>query len=106
MAISVYLAYWPWSVVSELSNNSSTDAEPTGFLALDPLNITSVIESPRSRLAELSPMTQRTASMTFDLPQPFGPTTPTSELGKSIVVGSTKDLKPASLILLSRIVRL
>jgi len=48
-------------------------------------------------------MTQRTASMTFDLPQPFGPTTPVRLLGKLTWVGSTKDLKPASLILVSRI---
>src|SRR5438874_8160278 len=60
----------------------------------------------RSRrcLADSSPITQRTASMTFDLPQPFGPTTPVRLLGKLICVGSTKDLKPASLILVSRIV--
>jgi hypothetical protein len=34
----------------------------------------------------------------FDLPQPFGPTTPTRLLGIWIVVGSTNDLNPASLI--------
>ena len=66
------------------------------------LKMTSVIESPRRRLAELSPMTQRTASITLDLPQPFGPTTPTRLLGKVIVVGSTNDLKPESFILLKR----
>src|SRR6266853_1041021 len=60
--------------------------------------------SPRRCLAESSPITQRTASMTFDLPQPLGPTTPVRLLGKVICVGSTKDLKPASLILVSRIV--
>src|SRR5690606_24729189 len=103
--ISVYLAYWPSSVESELSNSSSTDEEPTGFRELEPLKMTSVIESPRRRLAELSPITQRTASMTFDFPQPFGPTTPTRLLGKGMMVGSTKDLKPASLILLNRIRR-
>ena len=101
--ISAYFAYWPSRVVSELSNKSSTDAAPMGCLELEPLKMTSVMESPRRRLAELSPITQRTASMTFDLPHPFGPTTPTRLLGKVIVVGSTKDLKPASLILLSRI---
>src|SRR5262249_9792326 len=58
--------------------------------------------SPRRCLAESSPITQRTASMTFDLPQPFGPTTPVRLLGKLTCVGSTKDLKPASLILVSR----
>jgi hypothetical protein len=44
------------------------------------------------------------ASITFDLPQPLGPTTPTRLLGRSIVVGSTNDLNPDSFILLSRIV--
>src|SRR6185503_8715212 len=52
-----------------------------------------------------SPITQRTASMMLDLPQPLGPTTPIRLLGKLTAVGSTKDLKPASLILLSRIAR-
>src|SRR5712692_3676041 len=62
--------------------------------------------SPRRCFADNSPITQRTASMTFDLPQPLGPTTPVRLLGKLIWVGSTKDLKPASLILISRICRL
>jgi hypothetical protein len=48
-------------------------------------------------------MTHLTASMMFDLPQPFGPTTPVRLLGKPTAVGSTKDLKPESLILVSRI---
>jgi hypothetical protein len=40
--------------------------------------------------------------MMLDLPQPFGPTTPTSCPGSWKVVGSAKDLKPASLIEFSR----
>jgi hypothetical protein len=36
------------------------------------------------------------ASMMFDLPQPLGPTMPTSWPGVGMRVGSTKDLKPAS----------
>src|SRR5258706_986469 len=40
--------------------------------------------------------------MTFDLPQPLGPTTPTSWPGTLIVVGSTKDLNPESLSCVSR----
>ena len=78
-------------------------ARPTGWRLVEPLKMTSAMDSPRSILAELSPMTQRTASMTFDLPQPFGPTIPDRLLGKSTVVGSTKDLKPASLIFSKRI---
>src|SRR5215831_946089 len=96
-------AYWPLRVPSLLSKSNSTDAVPTGLRELEPLNTTSAIESPRKCLAEISPITQRTASIMFDLPQPLGPTTPTRLLGKWTVVGSTKDLKPASLILLSRI---
>ena len=67
---------------SELSNTSSTDAVPTGLRDAEPLKMTSVIESPRRCFAESSPMTQRTASMMFDLPQPLGPTTPVRLLGK------------------------
>src|ERR1700760_2779392 len=93
----------PPSLPSELSNTSSTDAVPTGLRAVDPLKPTSAMLSPRRCLADSSPITQRTASMTFDLPHPFGPTTPVRLLGKLTWVGSTKDLKPASLILVSRI---
>ena len=48
-------------------------------------------------LCELSPITQRRASTRFDLPQPFGPTTPVSPGSIRRSVGSTKDLKPTSL---------
>src|SRR5215813_7403986 len=102
-ATSAKPAYWPASWPSELSNTSSTEAVPTGLRELEPLNTTSAIESPRRCLAEISPITQRTASMMLDLPQPLGPTTPIRLLGKLTAVGSTKDLKPASLILVSRI---
>ena len=90
-------------VDDELSKSSSTEADPIGFLELEPLNITSVIESPLSLLAELSPITHLTASITFDFPQPFGPTTPTKFEGNVSDVGSTKDLKPESFILLNLI---
>ncbi len=79
------------------------EAWPTGWRLTEPLKITSAIDSPRRFLAELSPITQRTASITLDLPQPLGPTTAHILLGKWTVVGSTKDLKPASLIDFSRI---
>src|SRR6478609_1501882 len=82
---------------------SSTVPWLTGFRVEEPEKITSVRLSPRSRLAELSPMTQRTASMMFDLPQPFGPTTPVMLVGRCRTVGSTKDLKPDSLIVERRI---
>src|SRR3989338_3568447 len=65
--------------------------------------MTSVIDSPRRYLAELSPITQRTASMILDLPQPLGPTIAVILLGNGTVVASTKDLKPTSFIDFSRI---
>ena len=101
--ISLNEAYSPEIVWSELSKISSTVACDTGLRALEPEKITSVSESPRRRLAELSPMTQRTASMMFDLPQPLGPTTPVMLVGRCRVVGSTNDLKPDSLIVERRI---
>src|SRR5690554_493633 len=63
------------------------------------------MDSPRRYLAELSPITQRTASMILDLPQPFGPTTAVRLVGKGTVVGSTNDLNPASLMDFRRISR-
>ena len=45
-------------------------------------------------LCEASPITQRSASTRFDLPQPFGPTTPVSPGSIRKSVGSTNDLKP------------
>ena len=62
--------------------------------APEPAKITSSMPSPRMALAELAPITQRSASSRFDLPQPFGPTTPVSPGSMRNSVGSTKDLKP------------
>src|SRR5579875_442777 len=50
--------------------------------------------SARMALAELAPMTQRSASKRLALPQPFGPTTPVRPGSILNSVGSTKDLKP------------
>ena len=55
--------------------------------APEPAKITSSMPSPRMAWARFSPITQRSASSRFDLPQPFGPTTPVSpgcdhELGR------------------------
>jgi len=88
-----------------LSKISSTVACPTGLREVEPEKITSVSESPRRRLAALSPITQRIASMMLDLPQPLGPTTPVMLVGRCNVVGSTNDLNPASLIVVRRIGR-
>src|SRR5258707_12162376 len=48
----------------------------------------------RSDLCEVSPIAQRNASTRFDLPQPFGPTTPVKPGSIMKSVGSTNDLKP------------
>src|SRR5512134_1160350 len=85
-----------------LSKLSSTDARPTGLRSPAPLKITSCIDSPRSAEAFDSPSTQRTASITLDLPHPLGPTMPTSRPGVARAVGSTNDLNPASLIWVRR----
>ena len=101
--ISLYCDNSPPIFLSVLSKKSSIDALLTGLRVDEPLNITSDIDSPRRYFADDSPKTQRTASITLDLPQPFGPTMPTKFEGKVSVVGSTNVLKPESLILLSRI---
>ena len=71
----------------------------------EPLKMTSAMASPRRWRAALSPITQRTASMRLDLPQPLGPTMPTRLPGMGIRVGSTKDLNPASRMAVSRMGR-
>src|SRR6266568_7012676 len=102
MESSAYCPHCPPTRPLLLSKNSSTDARPTGARSPAPLKMTSCIDSPRSADARDSPSTQRTASMTFDLPQPLGPTMPTSCPGVAMVTGSTNDLKPASLISVRR----
>ncbi len=58
---------------SSLLKVTVTSAMPTGLRLVVPLKMTSSMRSPRSVLADCSPRTQRTASTTFDLPQPLGP---------------------------------
>src|ERR1700741_1862378 len=98
----MYCDHGPAALPRLLSNISSTLARPTGVRSPEPLKMTSCMFSPRSCLADDSPSTQRTASITLDLPQPLGPTTPTSWPGTAMEVGSTKDLKPESLTEVSR----
>ena len=94
----MYWAYSPPALPSLLSKTNSTDAVLTGFLPEEPLKMTSVILPPRKFLAELSPITQRTASIILDFPQPLGPTILIKFPLIGIVVASTNDLNPASLI--------
>lgn len=61
-----------------------------------PAKMTSSILPPRRSFAPWVPMTQRSASRTFDLPEPFGPTTQVMPGSKRNVVAEAKDLKPLS----------
>src|SRR6478736_3616492 len=97
-AISANSRKGPPARWSALSNTSSTDEREAGLRRVEPLKITSCIDSPRSSEALDSPSTQRTASMMLDLPHPFGPTTPTSWPGTWKLVGSTNDLNPDNLM--------
>ena len=62
-----------------------------------PPKITSSMPPPRTWRGAVSPMTQRSASTRFDLPQPLGPTIPVRPGSMCSSVASTKDLKPATL---------
>src|SRR5215468_7432811 len=78
----------------ELSIAMATSALLRAGRVFEPEKITSSIDAARMDLCEDSPITQRSASTRFDLPQPFGPTTPVNPGSIRKSVGSTKDLKP------------
>ena len=79
---------------SELSIVITTSAWLRDGRLPDPAKITASMSAARSDLCEVSPIAQRSASTRFDLPQPFGPTTPVRPASITKSVGSTKDLKP------------
>ena len=79
-----------------------TLAMPEGRRAEEPLKMTSIIAPPRRLLADCSPRTHLMASTMLDLPQPLGPTMPVTGASKRISVLSAKDLNPASVSLLNR----
>jgi hypothetical protein len=81
---------------SALSTAMATSAVLRAGRLPEPEKITSSMSAARMDLCEVSPMTQRSASTRFDLPQPLGPTTPVSPGSIRKSVGSTKDLKPIS----------
>src|SRR5258707_8769842 len=80
-----------------LSTSSATSARLRAGRVDVPPKMTSSISPPRMRLAEFSPITQRSASTRFDLPQPFGPTMPVMPGSIASSVRSTKDLNPVRL---------
>ena len=61
---------------------------------LPPKMTSSILPAARSWRALVSPSTHRTASDRFDLPEPFGPTTPVTPSPKVILTLSGKLLKP------------
>ena len=63
-----------------------------------PPKITSCIDCPRTASGDCSPMAQSTASVTFDFPDPLGPTMTETPGPKSSLVRSGNDLKPLSVI--------
>src|SRR6185503_14723367 len=82
---------------SALSMVSATSAWLREGRLSAPAKITSSMPPARMALAELAPITQRSASRRLDLPQPFGPTMPVTPGSMRNSVGSTKDLNPESL---------
>src|SRR3978361_617375 len=88
------------SELSELSIVTVTSARPSGGRDDVPAKMSSSILPPRSVLAPCSPITHVSASTTFDLPEPLGPTTHVMPGSKRRVVGDAKDLKPFSVRLL------
>src|ERR1700739_3767881 len=75
---------------------------PVALRSRVPLKITSSMRVPRRLLADCSPSTQLIASLKFDFPHPFGPTTAAipPPLNRSSV-RSQNDLKPWSSTFLS-----
>src|SRR5512133_2745684 len=71
---------------SELSSTSSTSADERACTPLPPPKMTSCGDCP--------PIAHSTASVTFDLPEPLGPTTTDTPDAKSSFVRSGNDLKP------------
>jgi hypothetical protein len=84
------------SMPSLLSSVRSTSATPTACRAEEPAKMTSSMALPRSVFADCSPRTHSTASVTLDLPDPFGPTMTVTPRSRCIGTRSAKDLKPLS----------
>src|SRR6185312_9820735 len=91
------------TVPSELSRTISTSAALRACTPRPPPKITSCIDCPRTASGDCSPIAHSTASVTLDLPEPFGPTTTLTPSPKSRRVRSGNDLKPFSVSDLSLI---
>src|SRR5713101_8453002 len=86
---------WAGALRARLSIWIATSALLRPGRLLVPEKITSSISAARIDLCEVSPITQRSASTRFDLPHPFGPTTPVNPGSIRKSVASTKDLNPS-----------
>ena len=89
------------SAPSVLSRRKTTWARPnwdfppfSAPLVPEPAKITSCMEPPRRVFAPCSPITQASASIILDFPEPLGPTTALMPGANSNVVDDAKDLKP------------
>ncbi len=77
-----------------LSIVSDTSARPSAGRLAVPMKMTSSILAERTVRGPWAPSTQATASTTFDLPEPLGPTTTVTPGSNSSTAGSAKDLNP------------
>ena len=87
---------------SALSMVSTTSAWLRAGRVPEPAKITSSMPPARMALAEVAPMTQRSASSRLDLPQPLGPTMPVrpgldAELGRLDEGLEAREAKPLEL---------
>src|SRR3989344_5163875 len=85
----------------ELSKISFTSARPSRAEDSEPLKIRSSPFLPLKDFIDCSPRTQRRASATLDLPEPFGPTIAVTGVGNSKTVDLPNDLNPESIKLFS-----
>jgi hypothetical protein len=83
-----------WSRPSALSITTSTSAAPDPLTPCPPAKITSFMSWPRTASGDCSPSAHSTASVMFDLPDPFGPTITETPVPNSSLVRCGKDLKP------------
>src|SRR6202035_3927674 len=82
------------TVPSELSSTISTSASLRACTPCPPPKITSCMDWPRTASGDCSPIAHSTASVTLDLPEPFGPTTTLTPGPNESSVRWGNDLKP------------
>ncbi len=91
------------NVRSRLSNTITALARFCRSTVFEPLKIRSSVRFPRIDLRDCSPSTNRSASATFDFPEPFGPTIADTCAPNSKTLFRANDLKPDISRLFTRI---